>query len=217
MPIPLQSFLPISNLQDYKAHLACWNSQNQPLDVFVRDRGEWERWNTWRSKKDDFNRTYIFSLIDFYPEPGVWLFGGIYRVLSRSGVNDAHSYQVELVTDSVNLIGRLKVGLKRPGRVKAVCLENYYSSMVVSELLKDPYNGEQFCGYERINHDFSQLETIIRSNRLDWKAALENIKGIYLIADKTMVRNTWAPLMVTRAYGQDGVAISGPDMVGMMS
>lgn len=202
MLISLRSSLPISDLQEHKVHLASWNDkQNQPLDVFVRDRKEWEHWNTWRSKKDDFNRTYIFSLIDFYPDPGMWLFGGIYRVLSRSEINDSHSYKVELVEDnSTNLIGRLKVALKRPGRVRSVRLENQYSNMVVSELLKEPYSGEQFCGYERINHDFSQLETIIRSNRPDWKAALENVKGIYLIADKANGKK-----YVGSAYGDSGI------------
>lgn len=157
MPVELQSLLPISEPRDYKIHLACWNGQNQPLDVFVRDRDEWTRWNTWRSQKDDFNRDYILALIDFYPEPDVWLFGGVYRVISRSPKKYAHSYKVELMQDTSDLIGRLKIRLKRPSRAKAFRLENYHSKMVVSELLKEPYSGERFCGYENINHDFGFL------------------------------------------------------------
>jgi hypothetical protein len=77
MPIHLSALLPISKPGNYKAHLACWNGETQPLDAFARDRDEWDRWNTWRSEKDQFNRNYILSLIDFYPEPGGRLFGGI--------------------------------------------------------------------------------------------------------------------------------------------
>lgn len=62
MSIKLSAVMPISNLSEYKMHLACWNGENQPLDVFVRSREEWEQWNTWRSQKDDFSREYIFSL-----------------------------------------------------------------------------------------------------------------------------------------------------------
>ena len=82
MPIHLSSLLPISNPKDYKVHLACWNGETQPLDAFVRDRVEWDDWDRWRSGKDEFNRPFVLSLIDFYREPWIWLFGGIYKVLS---------------------------------------------------------------------------------------------------------------------------------------
>jgi hypothetical protein len=200
MLLSLQSVLPIPNPEKYKAHLACWNQHYQPLDVFVRDRNEWHQWNTWRSQKDDFNREFIFSLIDFYPEQNIWLFGGIYRVLSRNNKNYSHSYTVELLNDSAALIGRLKLRLKRPGRVKSVRLEKYYSEIVVSEILKEPYSGEVFCGYENINHDFGLLEAVFRAQRADWKGALEHIKGVYLIADKSNGKK-----YVGSAYGESGV------------
>ena len=131
MSIKLSDVFPIENLQQYKLHLACWDGYDQPLNVFVRSRKEWIDWNSWRGKKDDFNRTYIFSLIDIYYEANTWLFGGVYEVLSRKPQNDSHSYKVKLVKDSQELIGRLKVLFKRPGRVRAVCLENYYRNVIV--------------------------------------------------------------------------------------
>ena len=200
MSIKLQTILPISNQQEYKGHLACWNGDNQPLDVFVRDRAEWDQWNTWKSRKDDFNRRFIFSLIDFYPEPNIWLFGGIYEVLSRSSENYAHSYKVRLDETGDELIGRLKVHLMRPGRIRSVRLENYYSQITVSELLKGSYSGEWFCGYENINHDFHTLEAIFRAAKPDWKAALENVKGVYLIIDKHNGKK-----YVGSAYGDFGI------------
>ena len=200
MSIKLIGILPIENLNEYKLHLACWNGVDQPLDVFVRNRKEWEGWNTWRSKKNDFNRKYIFSLIDFYHEADIWLFGGIYKVLSRGSQNYSHSYKVELVEDSQVLIGRLKVALKRPGRVKAVRLENYYQDITVSEILKEVYTGEVFCGYENINHDFPRLEAVYKTNKPDWRAALENVKGVYLIIDKSNGKK-----YVGSAYGDSGI------------
>lgn len=217
MPVLLQTILPISNLRDYKAHLACWNGVDQPLDVFVRDRSEWEQWNTWRSNKDDFNHRYIFSLIDFYPEPNIWLFGGIYEVLSRSPENNAHSYKVQLAQTGFDFIGRLKVHLTRPGRIRSVRLENYFSQVIVSELLKEPYSGERFCGYENIKHDFSILEGIFKSNRPDWRAALENVKGVYLIVDKHNGKSMLGQRMAISASGQDGRAISARATAGTTS
>lgn len=200
MIIPLSEIFPLAVPNKFKVHLASWNGHFQPLDVFVRDRSEWKKWNTWRYHRDDFNREFIFALMDYYPEPGIWLFGGVYRVLSRSKENLAHSYTVELCELGSAFIGRLKLKFKRPGRARVVKLENYHDQMIVSELLKEPYSGERFCGFENICHDFNVLENIFRMNKQDWKAALENVKGVYLIVDKNNGKS-----YVGSAYGEYGI------------
>jgi hypothetical protein len=200
MSILLSSLLSIPNPGDFKVHLACWNGDSQPLDVFVRDRAEWDGWNCWRSNKDEFNRPYILALAHFYPETDIWLFGGIYKVLSRDPSNQSHSYTIEPVLEHKEMIGRLKIHLPRPGRVRSVKLENYYAQMSVSELLKEPYSGERFPGYEDISHDFGTLEAVFRTGRQDWRAALENIKGVYLITDKSNGKK-----YVGSAYGDSGI------------
>lgn len=200
MAIALSTILGIANPADYKVHLACWNGSDQPLDVFVRDREEWRDWNTWRSAKDEFNRPFILSFAQFYPEPNMWLFGGIYQVLGRSPVNHSHSYVIELTPQHQDLIGRLMVVLPRPGRARSIKLESYYASMTVAQLLKEPYVGERFPGYEDICHDFGTMEVIFRTNRADWKAALENVKGVYVIADRKNGKK-----YVGAAYGDAGL------------
>ena len=52
-------------IDDCKIHLASWNKHDHPLDVFVKDREQWKEWNEYRGKRNDFNRKYIFSLIQF--------------------------------------------------------------------------------------------------------------------------------------------------------
>ena len=200
MSIPLTQILPLENPRNFKVHLASWNGDDQPLDVFVRDRKEWGMWNSWRSGKNEFNKRFILALIDFYPEPGVWLFGGIYEVLDRSKKNYSHSYKVRLTEHGQPLIGRLKVYFQRPGRIRSLRLENYLDEMTVSELLKEPYTGEHFPGYENINHDFPALETVFSMHRPDWKAALGNVKGVYCIFDKSNGRK-----YVGSAYGSTGI------------
>jgi hypothetical protein len=169
--------------KNYKLHLACWNGTDQPLNVFVRDRTEWDGWNAWRGMRDDFNRPFIFSLIDFYPETDRWLFGGAYRVIAREEVNHAPSYKIELLEEGRQYIGRLKIALKRPARAKALNFENHYNDLVVAEVLTSPYTGEAFPGYDQIDIAFRELESIFTIQRQDWRAALENAKGIYLITD----------------------------------
>lgn len=199
MSIALRTVLPVLDPQEYKVHLASWNGETHPLDVFVRDRNEWKVWNTWRYGKDRFNLPYVFSLIRFYHEPDTWLFGGIYKVISRSPENYSHSYEVELDPTATEFIGRLKIRFERQ-RNDSIRLQNVYSKMVVSEILREPYSGEQFPGYENINHDFGTLEAVYLSTKPDWKAALENVKGVYLISDKSNGKR-----YVGSVYGASGL------------
>jgi hypothetical protein len=190
----------VSAPEAYKLHLACWNGKDEPLDVFVRSRTEWDGWNSWRNDRDNFNREYIFALINFHPEPDRWLFGGAYRVLSRSTRIGAGGYKIQLLQESKPFIGRLKINLKRPGRIKAFKFENHYHQLTVSEVLPQPYTGEAFCGYDAIDVRFSMLESIFIIQRADWKAALENAKGVYLITDTSNGKR-----YIGSAYGEAGI------------
>src|SRR5882672_7068808 len=96
MKILLSEILPIVDVAEYKLHFARWNGEHQPLDVFVRDSREWQGWHEYRPARDDFNRTFIFSLMQFYHEPDNWLFGGIFHVLNRHH----DRYDVELSADA---------------------------------------------------------------------------------------------------------------------
>lgn len=202
MTIPLRTIFPSLNYNEHKIHFACWNKRSQPLDVFIRSRNEWQEWNAWRGKRDDFNRRYIFSLIDFYPEPkaNTWLFGGVWEVLGSTNVPDSTAYSVHLLEEYEHLIGKLKIEAPRIGRARRCLMEQYADGMSVVEMFKDVYTGERFPGYDNLSLRFSAMETIFLTERLDWKTALENTKGVYLIADH---RN--GKKYVGAAYGQDGL------------
>ena len=200
MSIKLKDVLLFDNPKNYKVHLANWNGTHHPLDVFVSNKDDWKGWNSWRSEKDDFNRQYIFSLLDYYHESDTWLFGGVYEVIKRLNKIRGKGYEIELTDQFKPHIGRLKVKWQRSGRAKARRLENCLNDFYVSEILKEEYTGEVFCGYENINHDFFILENIFLSEKKDWKAALSNMKGVYLIMDKSNGKK-----YVGSAYGDSGV------------
>ena len=177
MSIKIKDILTFENEKEYKVHLANWNGHNHPLDVFVSSKEDWEGWNSWRSEKDDFNRKYIFSLMDYYHEPNTWIFGGVFEVVKRLNKTRAKGDEVELTDQFKPFIGRLKINWQRTGRAKARKLENCLDDFMLSELLREEYTGEIFCGYENINHDFNILENIFLTGKPDWKAALFNVKA----------------------------------------
>lgn len=200
MSIKLSDILKFEDPSEFKVHLANWNGHQNPLDVFVSNKEEWKGWNSWRSEKDDFNRKYIFSLMEYYHEPNSWLFGGIYEVVERLNTTRSKGYEIELTEIHKPFVGRLKIKWPRTGRAKSRKLENYLNEFEVSEIFKEEYTGEVFCGYEKINHDFHILESIFLSGKQDWKAALENVKGVYVIMDKSNGKK-----YVGSAYGGTGI------------
>lgn len=142
--IKVTDIFKIEEAEKYKFHAARWNGQDQPLDVYVRDKKEWFNWNRLRRNKDEvkFSRDYIFSLIDFYPETDTWLFGGVYKVLKRNNINHDFSYEIEELDEYKSYVGRMKVKLKKPHRGRTFNLENYIEDMYVSEILKEKYSGD---------------------------------------------------------------------------
>lgn len=197
MDITASKIMPIGNVDEYKIHFAVWNGKDQPLDVFVRDPKEWKKWNSHRGTRDDFSRKFIFSLIRYYHQPDKWLFGGIFEVVERN----ADSYNVKLAELYQEYIGRLLIHHPGPGvRGRAFLLEKYFNELKVAQIFEKPFEGEAFCGYENVEHGFSQLEAIFKRYKSDWKSALENVKGVYLIVDKSNGR-----MYVGSAYGDAGI------------
>jgi hypothetical protein len=72
----------------------------------------------------------------------------------------------------------------------------------VKEILPEAYSGRAFPGYEDIDVSFDELETLVRNDRPDWQAALESVKGIYLITDTRTGRR-----YVGSAYGDQGQGV----------
>lgn len=196
MTILLKDIWPFEKPHEVKVHFARWNEEAQPLEVFVRDHQEWQGWQEYRPKRNEFNRPYIFSLMQFYHETDAWLFGGLFQVLARH----ADRYEVALLDKGSGFIGRLKLRSAYRGRSTRVNFENHYEGFEILEILREPYTGRQFPGYEDIDLSFEELEALVRNNRADWKAALENIKGIYLISDTATGKR-----YVGSAYSDQGI------------
>ena len=131
-------------------------------------------------------------------------FVNIFRVVKRldDWPETEVGYELELVDLHKDLIGRLVVDFHRYQGLmgSAKNLEGYYNNFVLSEILKKPFDGISFPGYENSRFDFPELETVFKYQRNDWKGALENVKGVYVIADKSNGKK-----YVGSAYGDFGI------------
>ncbi|PHP91290.1 hypothetical protein CBF17_024100, partial [Pantoea agglomerans] len=99
------------------------------------------------------------------------------------------------------LIGRLLIDYPGPrARGRSFHFEKHYYKMKVAEIFESEYSGETFCGFDQIQHSFETLEHIIKKQKMDWKRALLNVKGVYLIVDKCNGKK-----YVGSAYGGQGI------------
>lgn len=198
----------IGNLKEYKIHFAKYNQRAEPLDEYLTNFDDWKVWNAWSNGQNFFNRKYIFSLINFYPESDTWLFGGIWEVkgFNKEGAEEAKKkkngsflYDIALSDKYKDLIGRLKITYSYKERTVRVCMEKYFPEFELKEILASPYSEKSFPGYKNLHVDFSKIKRIIEKSQSEWESALQ-IKGIYLLTDKSSGKR-----YVGQASGQEGI------------
>ena len=69
-------------------HFARWNGENQPLEVWARDKQEWQGWQEYRPARDDFNRPF-FSLQIEGAKTGLELPGIVDEILTLADIRPA--------------------------------------------------------------------------------------------------------------------------------
>ena len=184
-----------------KLHCAVFNGKNYPIDVLANDPAEWQRWNSWRGDKNDFNRQFIFSLAQDRHDPTLWLFGGTWEVVGRRPEPRTYSYDVVPRDDLMGpFVRRLYVRLPLAGRQRRRTMESCLDEMTVSSILEEAFVGDPFPGHDRINHTLADLQVIVSQQRPDWRIALEHMKGVYVIHDQTT-----GARYVGSAYGDTGI------------
>ncbi len=191
----------LHSLDEYKMHFAK-SDGDEPLDVYMANFDDWKKWNSWSNGNDDFNRKYIFSLINFYHENDTWLFGGIWEVVdtdhSKFKRGGCYPYTIKQCDEYSNFIGRLKIKYAHKDRQVRNLMENYFPKLEVKEILEEPYSIETFPGYKNLDVSFMTLENAIKNDSVAWKSALQ-IRGIYLITDTSSGK-----IYVGKASGQGG-------------
>lgn len=199
--IKLSNVIRIDKPAQYKCHFAVWNGDDEPVDVFVKDRDLWKKWQEYRPKRkgrnlDCFNRDFIFSFMRFHHRGNeYWLFGGIWKVIKRN-----NRYKVELCDKDKEFIGRLLVKYKYGKKNIRPNFEKHYNRILVSEIFEQEYAGEVFPGSNNLDIEFIKLKHIFQINKSDWKEILEHIDGIYLITDTKNGKK-----YVGSAYGGEGI------------
>ena len=192
----LQILTDITEPVKYKVHLAIGGEYKfTPLNAFWE--GKFKEWQEEQNQKN-FERQFIFSLI--YYDINQWLFAGIYERVDVKQQANFFKYNTRLMSIHEELIGRLIIKFEKKFRQSYVLLENHCDKFMLGEILKDRSSVQKFPGYENVRLNFQTLSTIINENEISWKTALQNAKGVYLIADKNTGKQ-----YVGSAYGIEAI------------
>jgi len=181
-----------------KVHLAVWNGEDNPLDVYLA--GNFEDWQKWQSKKN-FEKKYIISLVQL-PGSDRWLFVGAYYSLECNYLEDEnyYKYRTSEVEALNSLAGRVVVSFKRSGRNSYLLAENWAGDMFVSEVSREKMVVDEFKGYSRTSLKKAKLDIITKQNLESWRSALASVSGVYLITDTATGK-----LYVGSATGEGGI------------
>jgi hypothetical protein len=184
--------------EDCKIHLAVWNGNEDPVDVFLAD--DFEEWQSWQSRKN-FERKYIISLLQLL---GVdkWLFAGGFRSEGCSYIDEENYYKYKTyeIDELKEFAGRLVVLFTRSGRQSYLNAENWSNKITVSEITPEKMVVEEFPGYNKTKLLRKKLEIIISQSIESWRTSLSNVSGVYLIADTKTGK-----LYVGSATGDGGI------------
>ncbi|MNM35167.1 hypothetical protein D3C81_458530 [compost metagenome] len=195
--VELAEIVPEALLEKVDIHLATKVDEFTALDVFRKDMAAWPGVFKKIAIPQSINCDAIISLVEFPSQRNIWLFAGFIDILgsAKKGVEARHRHELK------GLVGRLKLKFNRGGASKPFLKgERHLENISVFEVLREPFIGEPFPGYENINISFRELRALVYDNPSDWVAALSSIKGIYLIAD-----NATGKKYVGSAYGEHGL------------
>lgn len=181
---------------DTKIHLATWNGEDNPLDVYLAgDFPEWQRWQT----KRNFEKPFVVALIAL-PSPNKWLFGGAYTAAGCEDRQSNYYYQLSEITSCAEMNGRLVAHFERPGRQSYLKGDRWSDQILLSEILAERLRIAEFPGYRAIDLSKEELDIITGQAIESWKAALSSAAGVYLISDTKTGK-----LYVGSASGEGGI------------
>jgi hypothetical protein len=195
----LKLWEPTFSAEKAKVHLARFNGNEQPLDVFIE--GHFDEWQRCQSRLN-FQREFVVSLIQA-GSPTRWLFAGLFRVdgYETCAKPKPHLlYNLNRVATAEEWVGRLYLNSRYKERNSYPLGETLSDDLAVAELLPSRLSIGQFPGYKNVNLTKGQLDVVVRQNVDSWRSALSSVKGVYLITDSATGK-----LYVGKADGEDGI------------
>ncbi len=198
--IKLNDLLNLNNLENVKIRFNTMFDQNwTPIEIYKNKNfetllnGHYWNYNKNKSYKEG-QITIGFIKID--PKDDLWLLFHIGEVTKDLDKLNGVGYEYKELDHYNKYFGRLIVRYKNKVQTLIRKAESVIDECDIEQILPDTFDNDIFPGYDNINLSWDSLSRII--NKENWKTALQNQKGVYLIIDTSNGKK-----YVGSAYGQD--------------
>ena len=199
-PIKLNDLLNLENLSNVKIRFNLMFDGNwNPIEMFKNNEmntilgGHY--WNY--DKKKSYKAGQItIGFIRIKSNENLWLLFHIGRVTNDLNIQNGVGYEYEVLTDYEKYFGRIIVRFKNKSQNMIRKAESVIDECEIAQVLPDVFDNDIFPGYDKVNISWNELSRVITKD--NWKTALRNQKGVYLITDVSIGK-----MYVGSAYGDE--------------
>lgn len=199
-PIKINDLLGIQDLENCKVRfLTNLSKDANPLDLFrsgdTEELMNWLFYNYSKQKAFKVGQTVI-GLVR--TKGNRWLLFNVSQVTEDLNLFNGVGFEYQSIEKHEKYFGRVIVEYKNKGQNLVRRASSVIHECNVAQILEQKYDDDQFPGYDEVNLSWADLSRII--NKQEWKTALENQKGVYLLTDtsngKTYVGSAYGENMI---------------------
>lgn len=198
--IKLNDILNISDLNNVKIRFNLMFRQNwNPIEVFksgdIETMLEGQYWNYSRQRSYKLGEITI-GLVKIKPNEDYWLLFHVGKVTKDLKKFNGVGYEYVNLPEYEKYLGRLIIKYKNTTQMMIRKAISVIDKCYVSQILPGTFDEDIFPGYEKVNINWSDLRRVLEKE--NWKTALQNQKGVYLIVDTSNGKK-----YVGSAYGEN--------------
>jgi hypothetical protein len=198
--IKLNDILRLDNLNNVKIRFNLMFAQNwNPIELFkngdISTMLEGQYWNYNKNKSYKAGQITI-GLVKIKPSEDFWLLFHIGQVTKDLNNLNGVGYEYQDLPVYQKFVGRLIIKFKNKAQTMIRNAESVIDDCYVSQILPDTFDNDLFPGYEEVSISWDEMNRVLEKD--NWKTALQNQKGIYLMTD---ISN--GKMYVGSAYGED--------------
>ena len=185
--IKLNDILRLDNLKDVKIRFNLMIAQNwNPIELFkngnISTMLDGQYWNYNKNKSYKAGQITI-GLVKIKQNEDFWLLFHIVQVTKDLNILNGVGYEFQDLLEYEKYVGRLVIKFKNKVQRMIRNAESVIDDCYVSQILPDTFDNDLFPGYERVNISWDKMKRVLEKD--NWKTALQNQKGVYLLTDKS--------------------------------
>jgi hypothetical protein len=198
--IKLNDILHLEDINNVKIRFILMVEHNwNPIELFkngdISTLLAGQYWNYNKNKSFKYGQTTI-GLVKIKPSEDFWLLFHIGKVTKDLNLFNSVGYEYENLPEYDKYVGRIIVRFKNTAQTLIRNAESVLDDCFISQILPDTFDNDLFPGYEKVNISWEELRRVTQKD--NWKTALQNQKGVYLLTDTSNGK-----MYVGSAYGEN--------------